>query len=135
MLKITQQIQARFEKLDFLLRPYMKYFQLNVNLLLYHHRLTPHTCFFRSSSKILKTLYLTSVERIKRMSNLIEQPWHGASSLSQNYNTVKTSPDTSKRIVKNISKNIFVNYTIYYKQNKQFIPAQCSITILIKPFS
>ena len=61
-LKITQWIQARFEKLDFLLRPYMKYFQLNVNLFLYYHRLTPHTCFFRSDSKTLKTLYLTSVK-------------------------------------------------------------------------
>ena len=62
MLKNTQWIQARFEKLDFLFRPYMKYFQLNVNLLLYHHKTTPYTCFFRSSLKTLKTLYLTSVD-------------------------------------------------------------------------
>ena len=62
MLKITLWIQAKFEKLDFLFRPYMKYFQLNVNLLLYHHKTTPYACFFRSSLKTLKTLYLTSAK-------------------------------------------------------------------------
>ena len=39
----------------------MKYFKLIVNLLLYHHRTTLYTCFFRSTPKTLKTLYLTSV--------------------------------------------------------------------------
>ena len=42
-------------------RTYMKYFKLNVNLLIYHHRTTLYTCFFRSTPKTLKTLYLTSV--------------------------------------------------------------------------
>lgn len=53
-------LQARFDKLDFLFRPNMKYFQLNVNLLLYRHKTTPFTYFFSSSLKTLKTLYLTS---------------------------------------------------------------------------
>ena len=39
---------------------YMKYFKLIVNLLLYHHRTTLYTCFYRSTPKTLKTLYLTS---------------------------------------------------------------------------
>ena len=44
----------------------MKYFQLNVNLLLYHHKTTPYTCIFRSSLKTLKTLYLTSVKHCSK---------------------------------------------------------------------
>ena len=48
------------KNLIFLLGP--TYFQLNVNLLLYHHKTTPYACFFRSSLKTLKTLYLTSAK-------------------------------------------------------------------------
>jgi len=45
---------------------YMKYFKLIVNLLLYHHRTTLYTCFFRSTPKTLKTLYVTSVEYLSQ---------------------------------------------------------------------
>ena len=62
---ITYWIQARFEKLKFLFIPYMKYFQLNVNLFLYHHK-TTYTYFIRSSSKTLNPQYLTSVEYNKK---------------------------------------------------------------------
>ena len=57
MVKSTLWIQEGFEILD-IFRPSMKYFQFNVNLLLYHHRLTPYNDFLES--KTLKTLYLTS---------------------------------------------------------------------------
>ena len=65
ILMITYWIQARFEKLKFLFIPYIKYFQLHVNLFLYHHK-TIYTYFLRSSSKTLNTLYLTSVEYSKQ---------------------------------------------------------------------
>jgi len=43
----------------------MKYFKLIMNLLLYHHRTTLYTCFFRSTPKTLNTLYLTSVRTMQ----------------------------------------------------------------------
>ena len=55
----------------FLALPYMKYFQLNVNLFLYHHKWTPYSYFFRLRSKTFKTLYLTIC--VRNLTNIIHQ--------------------------------------------------------------
>ena len=124
MLKITQQIQATFEKLDFLFRPYMKYFQLNVNLFLYHHGLKPHTCFFRSSSKTQKTLYLTSGYR--RKAGILVLVW--MFNLNSTYSLFNQSWRTTLNyIISPFTRFLSVKYLKYLNSNVLNLHHPCTI--------